>query len=75
MLFPLFILQAKMRLSPVQSIDFGMVARIQKRLPQYLKIAAQDPALTLTHILLGELKVIGWNLSGRFWRTPHPSKT
>jgi hypothetical protein len=32
-------------------------------------------ALTLTHILLGELKVIGWNLSGRFWRTPHPSKT
>ena len=23
-------------------------------------------ALTLTHILLGELKVIGWNLSDRF---------
>jgi hypothetical protein len=45
--FPLFILQAKMRLSPVQSIDFGMVARIQKRLPQYLKIAAQDPAWVL----------------------------
>jgi hypothetical protein len=30
--------------------------------------------LTLTHILLGELKVIGWNLSSRFWRTPHISK-
>jgi hypothetical protein len=31
-------------------------------------------SLTLTHILLGELKVIGWNLSDRFWRAPHPSK-
>jgi hypothetical protein len=30
--------------------------------------------LTLTHILLGELNVIGWNLSSRFWRAPHPSK-
>ena len=26
--------------------------------------------LTLTHILLGELKVIGWSLSDRFWSLP-----
>jgi hypothetical protein len=33
-----------------------------------------NEGLTLTHILLGELNVIGWNLSSRFWRAPHPSK-
>ena len=39
-----------------------------------LQADTEHTELTLTHILLGELKVIGWNLSGRFWRAPHPSK-
>ena len=38
------------------------------------RLSVDNVKLTLTHILLGELKVIGWNLSDRFWRAPHPSK-
>jgi hypothetical protein len=38
------------------------------------RIEALSQGLILTHILLGELKVIGWNLFSRFWRTPHISK-
>jgi hypothetical protein len=56
---------------------FGQWRRLvedHEELPEVSEAMVTPAALTLTHILLGELKVIGWNLSDRFWRAPHPSK-
>jgi hypothetical protein len=70
--------------NPVQPIGTGCPAgrwpvetrmrRFGNRATTSMPIVTLPYALILTHILLGKLKVIGWNLSNRFWRTPHISK-
>jgi hypothetical protein len=42
---------AKMRMFPFQTAGFGVVARIRRRLPQYLKTAVRDPSWVIMFIL------------------------